>query len=293
MERVIIDTDPALGVPLRDVDDGLALILALREPHLNVEGITITHGNTSCKRAFLSARRTTKAVGREDVPVYAGAKTRCNNRLLRDISETDASRFITERLEAEPGEITLVTLGPLSNILTAETITPGTLRKARRVVAMGGAIDVQGFAPPWFRAEFNVFMDVPAAALLIREAPDLTLVSLDLTQKVIFGYEQMNRLRSGGRFARRLHRDIKLWFDLMKHFTTRGGGFNPHDPLAVAYLTHPEWYTTDSIPISIIEKPGFRYGEMIRDPRGTRVRVPFSINETAFLDYLVEKLVSE
>ncbi|HOC94214.1 MAG TPA: nucleoside hydrolase, partial [bacterium] len=77
MRRVIIDTDPAIGMPLRDIDDALAIVLALNSPELKVEGITITHGNVDQKSAFKSAELILKKAGREDVPLMRGA---CSSR---------------------------------------------------------------------------------------------------------------------------------------------------------------------------------------------------------------------
>ena len=73
MERLIIDTDPVIGVPFRDIDDGLAIALALNSHEIDVAGITVTHGNVAQKRAYQSARLITKAMEREEVRALAGA----------------------------------------------------------------------------------------------------------------------------------------------------------------------------------------------------------------------------
>ena len=76
MHKIIIDTDPAMGVFGRDVDDALAIALALNSPEIEVLGLTVTYGNTSLPRAVRSARRLLRAAGREDIPVLPGAASR-------------------------------------------------------------------------------------------------------------------------------------------------------------------------------------------------------------------------
>jgi purine nucleosidase len=268
---------------LRDIDDGLAIALALRSPEFEVAGITITHGNTDQRRACQSARRILKAAGREDVPVKAGADRK------NGTSETDASRFLVDRLGSAPGALTLITLGPLSNIAAMEQTNPGTLRLARRVVAMGGAVDCMGFVPPWFHTEFNFFKDPAGAAILIREAPDFTLVPLDLTKKVIFGRSEMRRFAAADTpLAKFLYKHTTLWHALNSVIFMRGG-FMPHDPLAVAYLLHPEWYETAMVCLSVVERGPLR-GQIKRDPAGTPVRIAFSVDGPSFLDFLLERI---
>jgi len=286
MERVIIDTDPAVGVPFKDIDDGLAIALALKSPELYVVGVTVTHGNTDQKRAYQSARQIIQAIGREEVPIAPGAESRADS---AKVAPTDASRFIAVNTAAAPGAVTLVALGPLSNIATAERLVPGTLRACRRVVAMGGAIDRPGFMPPLFRAEFNFWKDPPAAALFLKEANDLTLVPFDLTFSVIFGVRELNRLRdSRAPFAKWLYPRVRGWHALNSLVMLRGG-FCPHDPLAMAYLVHPEWYETETIRLSVIER-GVRRGVVVRDPDGTPVRVATHVDKRKFLDFLLNRI---
>ena len=287
MERLIIDTDPAIGVPFRDIDDGLAIALALNSPELDVIGITITHGNVDQKRAYQSARRIIKAMGREDVPVFAGAESREDTAKGRP---TDASRFIANKLAVEPGAVSLLALGPLSNLAAAERLAPGTLHAARRVVAMGGAVDRPGMIPPLMRAEFNFWKDPPAAAVFLREANDLTLIPFDLTSKVIFGAGEMNCLRdSEFDFPRWLYRRIRGWHALNCLLMWRGG-FCPHDPLAAAYLTHPEWYETETAGLRVVAGGPSR-GQVVRDPAGARVRIAFKVDSRRFLDFLLDRLI--
>ncbi|MFA6450645.1 MAG: nucleoside hydrolase [bacterium] len=287
MERLIIDTDPAVGVPLRDIDDGLAIAIALCSPELDVIGITVTHGNVDQKRAYQSARRIIKAMGREDVPVIAGAKSRKDSANRRP---TDASQFIANKQAVDPGDLSILALGPLSNLAAAERQAPGTLRAAKRIVAMGGAVDRPGNIPPLMIAEFNFWKDPHAAALVLREANDLTLIPFDLTSKVIFGWKELYRLRdSVFEFPRWLYRNTRAWHALNCLLMWRGG-FCPHDPLAAAFLIHPEWYETETVALSVVES-GVNAGQVVRDPAGTPVRVAFGVDSRKFLDFLLDSLI--
>ncbi len=285
-ERIIIDTDPAIGVPMRDIDDGLAIALALKSPEVEVAALTITHGNVDLGRAFRSAKRLLAAIGRENVPVLRGAESKSDTRNGR---ESDASRFIAETVASAPGEVTIVALGPLSNLAAAELASPGTLGNARRVICMGGAVRRAGNMPPFFRAEFNFWKDPHAAAVFVRSARDLTLVPYDLTAKVIFGSAEMERLRDAEtEFAKWLYPRVRGWHSFMSALMMRGG-FNPHDPLAMAYLMQPEWYETETLGLSVAES-GIRAGESFIDPAGLPVRVAFDVDARRFLDFLIDRI---
>jgi len=287
MRRVIIDTDPAIGIPLRDIDDALAIVLALNSPELKVEGITITNGNVDQKSAFKSAELILKKAGREDVPLMSGA---CSSRDTARVKQTEASRFIEEALNKYPGEISIVALGPLSNLATAEMNCVGALSKAESVVAMGGAIDCPGVIPMLINAEFNFWKDPLAASVLLKSAPDMTLVPLDLTRKVIFGNRQMNRLKNAGSdMADFIYKNAKSWFYLMSALTLKGG-FMPHDPLALAYLIKPALFSVGRERLTVDTNRGVGYGSLRRHPGGASINVARDVNKSEFLDFLVDRI---
>lgn len=286
MEKVIIDTDPAIGVPLRDIDDGLAITLALRSPELDVAGLTVTYGNTSLGKAVRSAKKVLKAAGREDVPVLAGAASK--NDLGR---ETDASRFIAGTIGEAPGEVSLLTLGPLTNAATAEMRRPGTLAAARRVVAMGAAVFGPGIMPPFFLAEFNFWNDPAASDIFVRNSCGLALVPCELTLRVAFGSREMRMLRqSDSPLARFIYRNSVLWHAAMSAVYLRDG-FPPHDPLAVALMTAPELFRTRTAHIRVKQRGPAR-GWTRRGSDGAAVTVATSVDKRAFLDLLVGRLCS-
>jgi len=287
MEKVIIDTDPAIGVPFRDVDDGLAIALALNSPELEVLGLTLTYGNTSLRKAMGAARRILIAAGREDIPVYSGARSR------KDLGKkTEAAEFIISLLGAGQGDVSLLTLGPLTNSATAERLHPGILHRPRRVVSMGGAIFGPGVMPPFFRSEFNFWKDPVASSEFVRAASGrLTLIPADLTMRVAFGHNYMKQLRlSRTGLSRRLYMDTLHWYLLNSMILFRDG-FSPHDPVAVGWMTHPEMYETETVDISVKTSGLFR-GETSKVVSGSRVQVAKEVDEKKFLEMMTDRLCS-
>jgi len=285
-EKIIIDTDPAIGVPLRDVDDGLALGLALKSPELEVLGITVTYGNTSLDRALRSARRVLAAAGREDVPILTGAPSAASLG-----KETEASRFLVETLAGDPGGVSLLTLGPLTNAATAEMLAPGTLRKAKRTVAMGGAVFGRGIMPPFFRAEFNFWKDPRASSVFVRSAGTLTIVPCELTMRVSFRWKYMKLLRdSGARLARFIYENSLSWYAASSAGLLRDG-FPPHDPLAAGWMLRPDLFKTRETGLTVAEN-GISRGRTRSSLSGSPVSVADHVRENEFLDFLTERLCS-
>lgn len=287
-EKIIIDTDPAIGVPGRDVDDGLAIALALNSPELEVIGLTVTYGNVNLERALSCARRVLREAGREDIPILRGAASK------RDLGRgTPASEFIASQIARRPGEITLVPIAPLTNCATAEMLAPGTLASARRIVCMGGAVRKRGNMPPAFRAEFNFWCDPPATKLFIERAARLTLVPFDLTQTVIFDLPHLQALgRASSSFAQYLYRNIISWFALNIPFSLAmalRAGFMPHDPLAIGAMLWPEIYEFKEETLEVISS-GLESGRSKPAPGGSPVSVACKVGQRQFLDRLIERL---
>src|SRR5438309_6160529 len=151
--RVIIDTDPG-------VDDAFALLLAMRSPELKIEGITPVAGNVPLELSLPNALRMVEIAGRTDIPVAAGAKTPLLRRLvtaayahgenglggavfpepkIKPIAES-AAKFISQIVRKYPGEVTLITIGPLTNIATTLTMDAELARLVKSLVMMGGSL---------------------------------------------------------------------------------------------------------------------------------------------------------
>ena len=189
-EKVILDTD--IG---DDIDDAFAVALALRSPELQIVGITTTFGDTET-RAKLRDRFLAEA-GHPEIPVAAGAPTPPksnftqrryaeNNRYAKP-SHPDAVTFLLDQIRRNPGQITLIAIGPLMNVGAAIDKDPAAFRKLKRVILMGGSIkrgygDL-GFGPPKPpEPEWNILNDIPSAQKLFGAGVPLFVMPLDSTQ---------------------------------------------------------------------------------------------------------------
>jgi len=188
-EKIIIDTD--IG---DDVDDAFAVALALRSPEVQIVGITTSFGDTET-RAKLVDRMLGEA-GRTDIPVAAGAATHANNSFTQRryaeggrfarASHPDAANFILEQIRKNPGEITLVAIGPLVNVGGLIDKDAETFRKLKRVVIMGGSVE-QGYgdlyaAPTPPQPEWNIKNDIWSAQKLFASGVPIYMMPLDSTQ---------------------------------------------------------------------------------------------------------------
>src|SRR4051812_31651749 len=172
-EKVIIDTD--IG---DDIDDAFALALALRSPEVQILGISTAFGDTETRAKLVD--RMLGETGRQDIPVAVGAATSAPNTLSQRrygegshyarASHPSAVGFILDQIRRNPGEITLVCIGPLVNVGAMIDKEARTFRKLKRVVIMGGSVD-RGYGDPYGPAtppepEWNIKNDIPSAQKL-------------------------------------------------------------------------------------------------------------------------------
>jgi purine nucleosidase len=189
-EKVIIDTD--IG---DDVDDAFALSLALSNHHLQIIGITTAWGNTDLRARLVE--RFLKETGHEDIPVAAGPKTQPGTPFTQAAwakafpepanGWPHALDFILDEIRRNPGQVTLISLAPLSTVGALIQKDPVTFRKLKRVVMMGGSIrqgyDDLGYLPDKGpSAEYNIKMDIPAAKKLFASGVPIDMMPLDSTQ---------------------------------------------------------------------------------------------------------------
>ncbi len=139
-KRVIVDTDPAIGVRFRDLDDGLAILMLLSSPETTLEGITVNFGNVGASKGFQVAHEVLQLVG-SNVPVYQGAASRhdCGN-------INPAVDYLIETVRANPGEITLLAIAPLTNVATAMMFDPDFADNLKELVIMGGTFNFPFFS---------------------------------------------------------------------------------------------------------------------------------------------------
>ena len=261
--KIIIDTDPGQ-------DDAVAILLALASPELEVMGIVALAGNVPLHHTVPNAGRVLALAGRPDVPVYAGAvrplvrrlitaehvhgKTGLDGAVLPEPAEPPRAQhgvdFLVETLRrADPGEVTLCTLGPLTDVALALIRAPELAPRIREIVMMGGAYFEVGNITP--TAEFNIYVDPEAADVVLRSGVPITILPLDLTHKVVTTPERLARFRGLGTRCGTVVADLLGFsetFDLAKY---GAAGAPLHDPNVIAYLLRPELYRGRHINVAI------------------------------------------
>jgi len=247
--RVIIDTDPG-------VDDALALLLAMRSPELKIEGITPVAGNVPLELTLPNALRMVEVAGRTDIPVAAGAKEPLARRLVtaayahgenglggavfpepktRPVSDP-APEFIRRTVRKYPGEVTLLTIGPLTNVALALRSDSELAGMVRSLVMMGGSLSGGNITPA---AEFNVYVDPEAARMVFQSGIPITMVGLDVTRKTTLTEEHVRTLEAAQNSVSQAA--AKIGRNVLQHNREQGFlvGPNMHDPLAVASFINP------------------------------------------------------
>ena len=265
--RLVIDTDPGNGIPGADIDDGLAIGLALRSPEITLEAITVVAGNVPVERGVDCALEILEAADATHVPVYRGAskplvqdpagwRARLNLRrdekrareLWQDVRTTGATvapdslpaaQALVDIVNANPGDITVLAIAPLTNIATAMILDPEWSKKVHRLVIMAGAFDM-----PNVLQELNASYDPEATHLVLSSSMPLLMVPLDVTTRTLMRLSDVDQLESAGTpLSRYLATTVRPWV------TWQGESFGRpgcalHDPLALAALIDPSVIST-------------------------------------------------
>lgn len=285
MKRIIIDCDPG-------VDDSMAILLAFNSPEIQVEALTTVFGNTEVDITTKNALRLVELVGRPDVPVAMGAA----KPLLRPFTgdgwvvhgrnglgevaypepkgqpdRRRAAQLIVETIMANPGEITLVPLGPLTNIALAASLEPRIAQQVKEVVLMGGTAAVTGNVSAV--AEANIHNDPESANIVFHAGWPLVMVGLDVTTKTIMSSAYLEQLRSAG------NRYTDFIYAISRHYANfykqRGvDGFHVHDSSALAYVIDPTLFTTQHVFVDVEYHSPYHHGQTVADWRGRREQAP-------------------
>ena len=262
--KIIIDTDPG-------IDDTMAIFYALASPELDVIGLTTVYGNAHTEQTTLNALKLLELAGRADIPVAKGAANALTRPFTTPVPfihgedgqgnvflsppkmqpvDQSAAAFIVEQVMAQPGEITLVPLGPLTNIALALRLEPRIAGNVRDVVLMGGAALVPGNVNP--AAEANIYNDPEAADIVFSTGWDVTMVGLDVTHQTVMSREMLAHYgQSDKATSQHISRILPVYVDFVEG--ARGGipGIHVHDPSAISYLLDPEAYMVRQYPLVV------------------------------------------
>ena len=276
-QKIIIDTDPG-------IDDTMAILFALRSPELDVVGLTSVFGNSYVEVTTQNALRLVELEGNQHIPVVEGAaqplvgKAKSMGMHVHGydgmgnsnpppptgkVLNIPAAQFIVREVMENPEEITLVPIGPLTNIALALRLEPRIVENVKEVVIMGGSAYAGGNASPV--AEANIYNDPYAANIVFSAGWSLTMLGLDATLQWIMTREYLDDLCSVGNPATDLIRDIlpfyQAYLDSVYH---SNGDIETHDPSAIAYLIDSSLFSSKKIPM-YVETIGSCAGQTVPD----------------------------
>ena len=306
--RILLDCDPGR-------DDALAIAMALASTaEIEFVGITAVAGNVSLALTYRNTRFVCDLCGFPGVPVHAGADrplarqpvtgTRAHGESGLEGMAVDvpppavepggAIPFMIETLRAAgDDEITLVAIGPLTNLAILAAEAPELLPKLRQIVVMGGASRAGGNVTP--AAEFNIYADPHAAARVLDCGRPMTIVSLDATHQVLASPAHVERLaRAGGEPAQRL---AALLRPAVHSRTARFGPdrLPTHDPCTIAWLLRPELFRAEPVPVAVETAGTHTLGATVVDWWGVTGKPPNAhwvteVDGGAVLDLLIERI---
>jgi inosine-uridine nucleoside N-ribohydrolase len=284
LKKVLIDTDPG-------TDDALAMMMALNAPELDVLGFTTVGGNARLADTTRNALRLLEYLGRTDVPVFRGSARPLRGsfqyaynvhgaaglgvRLPSPLTAPRARRApqaITEMASAHRGELTVIALGPLTNIARALALEPRVAVWIKQMVVMGGAVEAPGNVTP--HAEFNIYNDPAAADVVLSSGIPVTLVGLDVTGLTYLTAAAGPWVR-GDSPAARLSRRI-LAGSLGP--ATGLGRFHLHDPLAVAAAIRPGLFTYEQAAVAVETSDSAQAGRTVASYGGGPVAVAVGVD---------------
>lgn len=272
-QKVIIDTDPG-------VDDAFALLLALASPELDVLAVTAVAGNVPIDYTLPNALRMVEIAGRTDVPVAGGAAAPLVRKLidatyahgvnglagvefpapnLKPASEP-AATLIDRMVRANPGEVIIVGIGPLTNVAMALHQYPDLATMIRGIVLMGGSLSGGNITPS---AEFNCFVDPEAASIVFGAGVPIRMVGLDVTRKINLTEERVAALRAGrGPVSNAAARIGAAVLEVYRRKNTEGSP-HLHDPLAVSALLSSKILTFEDFHVEIETTGTLTAGESV------------------------------
>ena len=318
MKRIIIDTDPG-------IDDALALILALKSKELELEAVTTVSGNVHVDKCTKNALRILELMHRKHVPVAKGASKPLRRELhtaehvhgkdglgdsglpkpKRKPIDRDAADVIIEKVTRSPGEITLVPIGPLTNVALALQREPQVAGKVREIVLMGGAYGVSpyGYGNVTPVAEFNIFTDPEAARTVFESGAKITAIGLDITNdpETLLTQGDLEKIRRADTTAARTAMRIT---ERLLGFNEKRTGHRAmaiHDAVAVSYLICPNLFTVKEYRVSIETKGEFTVGQTVTDKRigildvgpgisGSSAHICTRVKGRELIDFIVNRI---
>ncbi|MGZ0168000.1 MAG: nucleoside hydrolase [Planctomycetales bacterium] len=309
--KLIIDADPGIG-------DALAITLAALDPNIDLIGVTASSGCVSGMVATQNIFTVMESVDPDKHP-RLGASTasrpifrqggveppgfldplRLNGNyglgtaeiaIAQLHNQRESAKLLIDLVKNNPHEVTLLTLGPLSNVAIACELAPDFLESLQRLVCLGGSVGVGGDVTA--AAEFNIFADPMSAQTVLQSAATRTLVPLDVSNKTVLTFDQFDRLKQNRKYALRWFFDELIPFALRVHHEDLGlEGLPLREVTALASIAEPRHFTSQTMSLAIELQGALTRGATVFDQRGIErwqknIDVVDSVDTHGVLDYL-------
>ncbi|HEY3473971.1 MAG TPA: nucleoside hydrolase [Anaerolineales bacterium] len=305
-KRILFDTDPG-------IDDACAILLALASPELSVEGLSIVHGNCSLGQAAINALSVLELASAAHIPVAKG----CELPLVQPsllapethgatglgYAELPAPRarpigqyaidFLIEKILSSPGEITLVAIGPLTNVALAIRQEPRIVEALGEIIIMGGALRHEGNTTAL--AEFNTYVDPHAAHIVYHSGIPITLVPLDVTYQCVLTPEDVKRLQETDSAVTKFIVDATRFYMEFHDEFQKIEGCVINDPLALALTFAPDLCTYQELPVDVDLSGGICMGKTVADfynygKKPANMKVALGVQARKFIDLFLERI---
>jgi inosine-uridine nucleoside N-ribohydrolase len=309
--KVIIDADPGIG-------DALAILLALLDPDIDVVGVTAVPGCVSGEMALLNAQAVVSlldpprwprlgmtegrpvSVPRESGnvdPVFLHGETGLGDLDVPNVElhhRIDAAKLLVDLVRDEPGELTLLTLGPLTNVVLACERSPEFLGNLKELVCCCGAMAVSGDVTA--AAEFNVYANPEAARTVLTSLSTKTMAPLDVSRKVVLSFDHYDRLRidETTRVGRLISHMLPFALRAQRQHLGQEG-LTLHEVAALVSISQPRLFERRSLPVDVETDGSLTRGMTIFDRRKKSSRTPnidvlTDVDAQGVLDYMTERL---
>ncbi|WP_276354872.1 nucleoside hydrolase [Cohnella caldifontis] len=309
MKPVILDVDTG-------IDDTLAIAYAAHSPELELIGLTTCFGNISLEDATRNSLLVLESLG-IDVPVYPGASKPLFRDFLKKFAtevhgddglgntvqrapagkaqSTPAARFLVDAVRSRPKQVTIIAVGPLTNLALALMSDPEFADSVGQVVIMGGAVTVPGNVTP--HAEANIYADPEAAEYVFRSGLPIVLVGLDVTMQTLLSRDCVNEWkRAETPLSGFLADATSFYIDAYERFRPGIGGCALHDPLAVGVAIDPTFVRAVPMHVQVDLEGMYSLGRTIGDRRASprlepNMQVCLEVDAERFLKHFLERIL--